>query len=158
MRVPSIAKSQPNERVSYCVFPVWISNKLEETPGYPQPVPKSRPPDLFHVKSAPGMDLGVFAKHDIKVHKLVFAERPLVVYPSATLYAKGLTEGDATKPSSSRRQNFLSTPRFLPNRLLPKVVTRLNLAKCLVLNFKDHFQRIIFLDSGYTVNHEFVKS
>ncbi len=43
------------------------------------------------------MDLGVFAKHDIEVHELVFAERPLVVYPSATLYAKGLTEGETYK-------------------------------------------------------------
>jgi len=48
--------------------------------GYPARILKPRP-DLYEVRSAPGMEEGVFAKRDIRRGEIIFAERPLLVMP-----------------------------------------------------------------------------
>ncbi len=112
MRVPSVALTPPNERSSFCLFPELTTREITETPGYPQPVPKPRLPDLFHIKPASGMGLGVFAKHAIKVHELIFAERPLLVCPVAIpfppgLQTKGLTEAEVFRKCINHGEGLL---------------------------------------------------
>ncbi len=84
-----------------------MANKLIDT----QPVPKTRLPNLFQIRQAPGMGLGIFAKHDIKVHELIFAERPLVVYPTAMPYSlgetKGLTDAELYEMSTEVAEGWL---------------------------------------------------
>lgn len=66
----------------------WIVNgptkdKILNAPGYPCPVPKPRRPNMYVVKSTPGMGMGVFAACDIELGELIFSERPLLVVPRA---------------------------------------------------------------------------
>ena len=69
----------------------WIvhaptKSKVLNAPGYPQPVPKL-PGNVipYVVKSTPTMGKGVFATRDIPMGGIVFAERPLLVVPSALI-------------------------------------------------------------------------
>jgi len=74
----------------------WIvhaptKSKVLNAPGYPQPVPKL-PGNVkpYVVKSTPTMGKGVFATRDIPMGGIVFAERPLLVVPSALTESTGV--------------------------------------------------------------------
>lgn len=67
----------------------WIvhaptKSKVFNAPGYPQPVPKpTGNGKSYTVKSTLTMGKGVFATRDIPMGEMVFAERPLLVVPTA---------------------------------------------------------------------------
>jgi len=63
-RIPSLSVTQSKEPSSICMLWTSTLEKIVNTPGYPSPLPKTRLPDLFTIKS--NMGLGVFAKRDIK--------------------------------------------------------------------------------------------
>jgi len=61
-------------------------SKVFNAPGYPQPVPKPIGNiKSYTVKSTPTMGKGVFATRDIPMGGMVFAERPLLVVPTALI-------------------------------------------------------------------------
>jgi len=100
---PSVNRSHPANALQIFTIPArvvgqppdpdghaeWLvrgltKNKVLNTPGYPQSVPK-HPGDVtsYIVKSMPTLGEGVFATRDISRDGMIFAERPLVVIPMA---------------------------------------------------------------------------
>jgi len=87
--------------------------KILNTPGYPQPVPKPPRNVKSHVvKSTPTMGKGVFATRNIPMGEIIFAERPLLVFPRALIPAthmdlSAFTREDYTKIVMFEREQQL---------------------------------------------------
>ncbi len=80
--------------------------------------------------------------------------------PISDAIRKGLDWGGCNKTFELSSSKFSVDSPFSAEPFTTKSshATQLGEVSRFKLYNKDHFQRIIFLDSGYTVNHEFVKS
>ncbi|KAF8875772.1 hypothetical protein BD779DRAFT_205266 [Infundibulicybe gibba] len=78
---------------SECLVTDKIKSKILSTPGFPASLPRA--PKAHCIGSAPGKGLGIFSTRDLDVGDLIYAERPLLVLPSAnhlnTKYPQGWT-------------------------------------------------------------------
>jgi len=79
--------------------------KIVETPGYIQPVPKPSLPQAYVVKATPSMGLGVFATRKIEVGELILAERPLFVGPRVLRLAN---HAEMTRKYGAHKANLIS--------------------------------------------------
>lgn len=88
--IPSRVVGKPCDPDGHSEWLIYgpTKKKVLNTPGYPQPVPRS-PGNTksYVVKSTPTMGKGVFATCDISMGEIIFAERPLLVAPRALIPA-----------------------------------------------------------------------
>ena len=91
--------------------------KVLDTPGHPQPIPKSRRLN-FIVKPTATMGMGMFAIRDIPYGELIFSERPLLIFPRS--YNLGYNV-----PAHYSFEQFNKVIRETEKRLEP-MVSRMN--------------------------------
>ena len=84
--IPSRAMDGPNDPDGHSEWIVLgpTKAKVVKHPEYPRPIPRLFDPEpAFEIKDTPDtvMGKGMFARRDIQVGELIFAERPLLVSP-----------------------------------------------------------------------------
>ncbi|KDR70420.1 hypothetical protein GALMADRAFT_271519 [Galerina marginata CBS 339.88] len=84
---------------SECIMHGPTKAKILNAPGYPAPVPKPSGRWAYEIKETKATGLGVFAKRDIALGELIFAERPLLVSPKNIARAIGSVPSEYDMPT-----------------------------------------------------------
>lgn len=104
---PSLELTQLKESSSICVFRPSTCDRITNTPGFYTPLPLNST-DVVFTKNVPSMGIGLFSKCGVEYRRVVFSERPLLIYPvQFRMATDGLSGEEVTKQADAKFEKIL---------------------------------------------------